>query len=287
MGVVAVAPDAPSPRSDPATRLPPLSDGFLRVAVALAALAALAAAAGLFFDAYRSETDFARRGFQGPDVVTLAIAVPGLLVTTVRAHRGSVRSLLLWFGVLGYLVYTYAYVLAIHWSRLFPVYLALFSVAAFTLAAALVRVDVDRVAARVDADAPSVLTSRFCWIVAVGLGLFEGAAMVAGVVTGDEPQIVVDTAHPTAPVLVFDLGFIVPLLILAAILVGRRHPWGWVVAPIMLVKGATVGLGLLAANGLAIASEATNDGPLIVLWALIGLGSLVVLERLLRHVHDG
>jgi hypothetical protein len=48
---------------------------------------------------------------RGYDLVTVAVVVPGLVVSQLLARRGSTRAQLVWAGLLAYLVYTYAYYL--------------------------------------------------------------------------------------------------------------------------------------------------------------------------------
>jgi hypothetical protein len=254
--------------------------------LAIAGLLIVAAGSGLFLDPYQDETPFGRNGFRGADLVTVVVVLPLLLAAGRTAMRGSRRGRLLWLGALGYVAYQYGYVFAYSWSRLFLVYLALLSIAAFTMAAALVRLDVDEVAARFDPATPTRATARFLTFIGVGLGVMELAQIVPSVFTGDTPQIVVDTAHPTSPVFVLDLGLVVPLLFLSARWVRQRHPWGYVASTIMLIKGATVGLSLLAANLFALFGDDKSDGPLVLLWVAIAGGSAVVLWRFLRNVHE-
>ncbi len=249
-------------------------------------LLAVAAGSGLVLDPYAGETDFARNAFRGTDLVSLLVVLP-LLVGAARAlRRGSTRGHLLWLGALGYVAYQYAYVFAYSWNRLFLVYVALLSLAGFTLAAALIRTDPAGVAARFDDATPVRAAARFLTAVGVGLGVIELGQIVPTIFTGDVPKLVADTGHPTAPVYVLDLGLVVPLLLLTAHWLRGRSPWGHVAAAIMLVKGATVGLSLLAANLVAVVAGGTTDGPLNVLWAAIAGGSAVVLVRFLRHLHD-
>ena len=108
--------------------------------------------------------------------------------------------------------------------------------------------------------------------------------MSAALISGETPDIIELTGHPTSPVYVLDLGFVVPLMIVAGLWLLRGKSWGYVAAPIMLLKGVMVGLGLLAANLFAVLNDSSGDGPVNVLWALIGVGSAVALLVFLRHV---
>lgn len=247
-------------------------------------LLAVAAVCGLFLDVYRDETAFARNAYRGADLVSVLLAVPLLLLALRSARRGSVRGVLLVLGGLAYVAYQYAYTFAYGWSRLFPVYLSLLALSAFTLAEMLIRLDVGAMADRLDARARVVGVARFLFVIGAGLGLIEGLQVVVALVTGDPPLIVAQTGHPTSPVYILDLGLVVPLMLLASRWLGRRRPWGLVAASVLLVKGVTVGLGLLAANVFAVFAQTTTDGPLNVIWVVIAAGSAWALVLLLRQI---
>lgn len=261
------------------------SKGLSRATAALAPLLALAAGSGVFLDAYRHETEFARNGYRGADVVSFALVLPLLLLAAGMARRGSTRGHLLWLGSLGYVVYQCGYTFAC-WSRLFPVYLVLLPLSAFTLARALIVTDATAIAARVGAETPTRAIANYLWCIGAGLGVMEVAQIVGALVTGDSPRIVRDTLHPTSPVYVLDLGLVVPLLLMAGAWLRARRPWGYVASAILLVKGVTVGLGLLFANVFAALDGGRTDGALIGLWVAIAAGSVYSLVRLLRNVVD-
>jgi len=64
----------------------------LVLSAAIAALMVAASVLGLAIDHLYREGAWAREAFRGGDVVTLALVVPVLIVSLVRARRGSVRA---------------------------------------------------------------------------------------------------------------------------------------------------------------------------------------------------
>lgn len=212
------------------------------------------------------------------------MGVPLLVGSCWAATRGSFRGHLLWLGIVAYCVYQYAYVFAHRWDQMFPVHLLLFSLSSFTLVVGLVQISWSDVPGRFDAGQPRRGTAWFLWVLAAGLGLMETLQMIVALISGEPPEIIELTAHPTSPVYILDLGFVVPLMIAAGLWLRWGRSWGHVAAPIMLLKGVMVGLGLLAANLFAVLNGSPADGPLNILWALIGLGSAVALIVFLRHV---
>jgi hypothetical protein len=165
------------------------------------------------------------------------------------------------------------------------VHLALLSLSAFTLAAMLIRLDMVAVLGSLDPRSRVVAVARFLFVIGLGLGLMEGMQVFVALVTGDAPPIVAQTGHPTSPVHILDLGLVVPLMLLASRWLGRRRPWGLVAASMLLVKGVTVGLGLLAANAFAVLAGTKTDGPLNAVWVVIAAGSAWALVVLLRQIH--
>lgn len=69
------------------------------------------------------------------------------------------------------------------------------------------------------------------------LGLIELAQVISALVSGDVPDIVVKTGHPTGVVYIADLGLVVPLMLLAGAWIRARRPWGYVAAAMLLVTG--------------------------------------------------
>ena len=121
-------------------------------------------------------------------------------------------------------------------------------------------------------------------VLGLGLGLMEGLQGGVALVTGDPPLTVERSGHSTSPVHVRDLGLVVPLMLLASAWLRRRRPWGVVAAVVLLVKGVAVGLGLLAANALAVETGTTTDGLPNVGWAVVVLASARGLGVVLRQV---
>jgi hypothetical protein len=256
----------------------------VRATLVITLLLAIAAGAGLFVHGMYRNNGFATAAFRGSDLVSLAVAVPTLLVSVVLARRGSRRAQMVWLGALGYVAYTYLYTFAIAFNRLFLVYLALLSLSVFTIVRGLVALDARDIAGRFEKRTPVRGVAVFLWIIGGMLGLIELAQILPTIITGDVPDIVTRTGHLTGVVYIADLGLVVPLMLLAGWWLRDRRPWGFVAAPILLVKGVTEGLALLSSNIFVGAAHLKTDGPLIGLWGLIAAGSLWMLVRLLRSM---
>lgn len=222
----------------------------LRLAWTVAALAALAAALGVFVgtDAsstayttirgelvetygrglYEYDSAFKGAGFRGTDVLTLLVGVPFLLIAAAAHRRGRVRGTLLLSGGFAYFLYVYgSLALNAAYNDFFLVYVAIFGLSLFGLVLTLRAVPLDRVVAR-----PRPWLARFL----VASGLVTSAIwlseLVPPLMDGSLPDLRGSTTMVTH---VLDLALIAPLVIVAGRLVHRGDPLGQLIAIPLLV----------------------------------------------------
>jgi hypothetical protein len=212
----------------------------------------------------------------GTDVVTLCLAVPLLAVTTIALGKGSARARLLWLGALGYLVYAYGmYALGVRWNQLFLVYVALFGLALFAFIIGLVGTDAVELRARLAGRVPARAVAAYLVLIALMVAALWLAEELRALVAGVVPPSVVQTETPTNVVHVFDLGVVLPAMVVAAVMLLRDRPWGYVLAGVLLVKATTIGLWVVvmiwfsARQGLA--TPAAYTGFFVLLTALGGV----------------
>jgi len=183
----------------------------------------------------------------GTDLVTLCVGVPLLAVTTGATWRGSLRARLLWLGALGYLVYAYGmYALGVRWNQLFLVYVALFALSLFALIIGLVGTDAERIRGGLAGRAPVRSVAAYLILIAVIVAAIWLAEEIGALLRGTPPPSAVQFEAPTNIVHVFDLGIVLPALVLAAVQLLRDRAWGYVLAGTLLVKAATIGLWVVA-----------------------------------------
>ncbi len=179
----------------------------------------------------------------GTDVVTLGVGIPLLAVATLAMRRGFLRARLLWLGALGYLVYAYGmYALGVRWNPLFLLYVALFSLSLFALMIGLAGTDAARMRAGFTPRAPVWAVATYLIVIAGMVSALWLAEEVDALLGGTVPPSVVQFQTPTNVVHVFDLGVVLPALVVAAVMLVRDRPWGYVLAGLLLVKAATIGL---------------------------------------------
>lgn len=248
------------------------------------AFAALASMAGLATDVYR-DVAWVEMTWLGNDIVTLALGAPALAASIVFARRGSVRGELAWCSMLAYMLYNYGYyVLGAHMNRLFPVYIALVVLSAYTLAIALGRMDVRASAAMVKRPLPVRLIAGYMAFTGIGLTFAWLAQWAAYAFGGTEPSIGVE---PFSVVATLDLTFVVPAMLLGAVLLWRRNAWGFVIAAVMNVKGALYTLVLTVNSVIGAVRELEGAAPQIPVWGVWTLVGAIVAIALYRAIEPG
>lgn len=241
------------------------------LSVALAILMGAQAAIGLLVPSvYRDEAWVAAAWF-GNDLVTLLVAVPVLAASLVAARRGSVRGRVLWLAMLGYAVYNYGYYLfGASLNVLFPLIVLLFTLPIIALVLAVARLDPSSIAFRMRS-APVGWAVAYLLFTGIGLTVAWLAQWAGYVINGTVPAVGLDAFRLIAAM---DLSFMVPPMLVGAALLARRRPWGSVIAPVIILKGATYTLVLTASSlvaGTRGIEGSFEQAPIWAAWTVAGM----------------
>jgi hypothetical protein len=219
------------------------------------------------------------------DVVTLLLGIPLLVVSLRLFRRGSLRGHLLLTGTLGYFLYTYASMAFLTaYNPLFLVYVALFSASLFAFVLALASIDRQTLPAHFSTHLPRRSIAALLFALGVFLLLMWLGLIVPALIQGEIPRGLESTT--TLVIQVLDLGVIVPVAVLSALLLLRRSPLGYLLASIVLIKSVTLGTAVSAmVVGQLLAGVQLSIGEIVgfPLLALIGIGLTI---GLLIHVSE-
>lgn len=252
-----------------------------RLAGLVAFLAALASATGLLVPGVYRDNALIVAAFRGNDLVTLLLAVPLLLGALRSPARDAPRALLVRLGMLVYMLYNYVfYMYGATFNALFLVYVLLVALSILALAFGLADVDPLSVARHFRPRVPARAIAAFLLLFAALLGGMWVAFSLSFVFTGVVPAAITQTGHPTGVVFATDLSLLVPGLVVGAVLLGRRRPWGFVLAPMMTIKASTYGLAMIAMSAFA----GLGVDPFLPLWVGLTLGCLVSAGLLLGNL---
>jgi hypothetical protein len=259
---------------------------WLWLSLPIAVLAMAGSIIGIALDdrIYSKETANWAAQAVGQDIANL-IAFPALLLLALAASRGSLRAYLAWTGVLAYSVYSYSiYVFDIHFGPLFLVWVAVFGLSIYALIGALASIDPGRVKASFTGRTPVRSTTAVLIAIGAMFYLLWLSEILPATLAGTTPEALGEAGIPTNPVHVLDLAVFLPAALLAGILLAKRRPWGYVLAPVVLVAMVGLGLGIvslmavLAVRGL----EAAPGVGLAI--AVLAIVELFVVARFLRTI---
>jgi len=219
---------------------------------------------------------------QANDLVTLLLGLPLLAVSYWLARRGSLRGQIVLTGTLGFILYTYITMsFGAAYNRLFLVYVVLFSLSLFAFVLCMMSFDLKNLPAQFSEKLPRR------WI--AGLLLFAAAfltlAWLGRVAATFAPGAIPALDNTTSMFIqAMDLGVIVPTCILSGILLLRRHPWGYLLASVGMLKFLTLGIAV-SVMGINMARVGVPVSAIeLVVFPTMALANLVMTVFLLRSI---
>jgi hypothetical protein len=248
---------------------------FLSLVICL--LAAIASAGGLLIKELYRDNAFVKAAWFTNDIITLAVAVPLLIIAVIKSQRGSQRWMLIWVGVLGYMFYNFAfYLFGAAFNQFFLIYTALFSLSAFTMLRLLWHLSNELLTQQFSERIPVKTISIYLLLMPLMLFVAELSMIIPFITSGTLPETIVATGHPTSVVFALDFSIIIPAFIAAAVLLWQRKNWGYILATMMLVKGFTYGLVLCIGTAFLAYNKAYGKwDPLMPLYVALAVGGML------------
>ena len=171
--------------------------------------------------------------------MVLLAGVPALACSMLLAARGSAAAVITWLGAAGFLLYNslmfLMFVFATPANRLFPLYLAMLGLAAWSVGALLRQADVAAFGALFSLRTPVRGIAVYMWVTVALNAAAWLARIVPAVVHGGTPPYLRGTGLTVNVGYVQDLALWLPLLAVAAAWLWRRRPWGYLLAGAGLV----------------------------------------------------
>ena len=192
------------------------------------------------------------------DFVTLLLGIPMLIIALIMSLKGQLRGRLLLAGTLGYFLYTYmSYSFLAMYNYMFLAYVLLMSASFFAFVLTLMSFDVQSLSRSFAEEFPVRLIGGVLIFVAVGIALMWLGRIVPPLAAGSQPQ---GLEHYTTLVIqVMDLGFVVPAALVAGLLILKRKAFGFLLAPVIIIKSATLLIAITAmAVMMVVSGEAVN-----------------------------
>ena len=247
-------------------------------------LAIIASAGGIFMEDLYRDNELIQAAWYGNDLVTLFVAIPMMVGGLGFSFRGSQRAQLIWIGTLWYMVYNYIfYLYGAAFNKFFLIYVVLFALSAYAFIFALIKIDVKGIGKKFNAHTPVKWISGYMLAFALLLGGLWIMLCISFIITGQVPQDILQTDHPTGVVYATDLALLMPATVLAAILLWKRQAWGYILSAIVLIKSTTYSLVLMVMSLVTYRKVGEVDAY-IYLWIVLGLGAMFSLGCLLGNM---
>lgn len=246
-------------RADGPTIRPVLHGPTPWLSSALAIVATASAALTFFLPGVLTGPAVTTGNARGTALVMMVAGVPALVVSMLRATRGSWRFHVVWLGVVMYLTYNgFLLIFGTPLNSLFLLYVATFSLGLFTLGT-LVHATAPRAISDQLVDVPRRGLAIYTWTI-VGLNALVWLRGIIPTIGASEPAAVLDELGLTTnPSWVQDLAFWLPMAAVAAAWLWLRRPWGYVLVGAWLVYGLIESVGVAVDQLFGYAADPTTD----------------------------
>ncbi|MFO7916958.1 MAG: hypothetical protein R6V13_02625 [Anaerolineae bacterium] len=286
------------------------SPTLIWLSAAVATLASVAAAAGLFWresgesfpfttlrgeeiqiygrGLYHYEWAFRAPVLRGADAVLLFVGIPLLVVSIVLYRRGSLRGGFLLTGTLAVFLYNGASLaFGAAYNDLFLLYVAYFSTSLYAFALALGSIDLGTLPAHVSSDLPRRGIAIFIFVAGLSAGVWLMDIIAALAEGGVPPNLAGYTTDVTA---VIDVGVILPTAFLTGVMLLRRKALGYPLAATLLTLLSLIGM-IVASQTVAQVLEDIVLSPgefvaFVVPFVTLSLVAIWLLIVLLRNVSE-
>ena len=198
---------------------------------------ALLATAGSFFIPDLFSRDPAALGgcARGTALFLLVVDIPAIIICMFLTRRGSLRAPIIWLAAVSQVLYNAVYyAFSATFNSFFFIYIAMLSLAVWSLAALLQSLPVAEIGAAFSPKTPARWIAGFSLLPVLMYIQLDVVPSLSAIASRSLPANIIGTQTPTNHFAVMDLAFSVPLLVLGAVWLWRRKPWGFVLTGTML-----------------------------------------------------
>ncbi|MFC6799907.1 hypothetical protein [Haladaptatus sp. DYSN1] len=247
-------------------------------------LTVVATVVGLFVPGFYRDAPVLLPQVYGQDLLTLVVALPALAVSLFFATRGSLRAYIVWLGVTGYLLYTYAsYAFMTAFNELYLVYVSLLWLTLSTFVGGMVRLDASAVKRAVGDQSVRVYVA-FQLLLAILVGALWLAEILPATFAGTIPPSIGETGLPVNVIYSLDLGIVLPAFALSAYWLWRGRAWGYALTGVLLAKIVTLGGAVLAMIAFMIRDGQAVPLPQLVIFGVLTAVSVVLMARFILSI---
>ncbi len=253
---------------------------ILFLSLPIAILVTIVSYTGLFFpDTYAKETANWAAQAVAQDIIDLFLIIPFLLISSWLGFKKNRIALLLWSGVLIYLIYTFViYCFAVHFNQLFIVYCLVLGLSFYAFLYFLLSQIKEPIASWYSEKIPVKTVGIFLMILSGLFYLLWLSEIIPAIFSNTSPATIIETGLLVNPVHALDLSVVLPGFMIVGILLLKKNPLGLLLAPAVLtfciLMDITIGTLMIVMNMRGIETDLSLT-VIMVLLALFTLGLLV------------
>lgn len=214
------------------------------------------------------------------DIVTIIVGIPLLIISLLLSRRDSLRGRLLLTGTLAYFFYTYTtYTFIAMYNSFFLIYVILMGLAFFALILNIITFNVGDLKKSFNEKLPVKFLGGYLIFITIAIAMLWFQKILP---MGSVPD---DLDHYTSMVIQgFDLGIVIPSIVITSILLIRRNPYGYLFTPIFIIKSITLLTALTAmVIGQIVAGIELGLGE-IIMFPIFNLIAIYCLFLVLKNV---
>ena len=272
------------PSNEHAAQLVGRASIVLSLCAALAAFAASSASL-VWPDVLRGPAAM-NGSLQGTALVMLVVTLPVLIGSMWLVERGSTIALLGWLGAVSSIAYQgimFAY--ATPFNAFFFLYVAMLALGMWSMVVVAIRTPVARLALAIGTRAPVRLVAGWLLLNMAAFLLLWLRATVPAVFSSEPPEFLAGTGMITGVGQVLDLGFTLPIMVVAAVLLLQRRAIGYALSGVLLVmlsiETLSIGVDQWFGATLDPSSSVVSMAlvPVFAVMTVLGIGVLGLLLR--------
>jgi len=217
------------------------------------------------------------------DYITLFIGIPLLLISLFFFRKGSLKGHFLLAGTLGYFLVTYLFFLLMGmYNEMFLPWIMLLCSSFFAFTLTCFSFEIEKLHFSFHESTPVRLTGSFLVFAACAIGLLWLSIVVPPLIDGT--IVPVQTEHYTTLIVQgLDLGILLPLSFISGVLLMRKKPFGYFLAPVYSVF-LSILMTALTAKVVSMSILGYNVIPVIFIIPVFNLLSIMCTIFILKNV---
>jgi hypothetical protein len=221
----------------------------------------------------------------GQDMADLFFVVPLLLISLVFIRRNNIVAFYIFGGTLFYILYSFViYSFGVHFNSLFLLYCLTLGLSLYAFILFMNMAGSLNVRDWFHEKMPTGITGIYLLLISMMFYFLWLKEIVPALLTNTIPKSVSDYRLLVNPVHVIDLAVALPGLIIASVLLMKKHRLGYLLAPVALVFIILMAIAL-AVMVLAMKYKGINeDASVAVIFIVIACISLVFLFSFFRRL---